>query len=163
VADTATAFGALAELFILAGHERLVYVGGPEGSWQDVQRTAAVRAAAQRLGAELGVIGPYPSTFAAGIEAARAIRDFAPDAVIPYATAIGLGIQHAYLAAGDRPPVVSSERAIVEALDLRGVPAIDVDGWQLGSTAAELLVARIASPQSPPERSRLAVPVDRGL
>ncbi|WOF23427.1 LacI family DNA-binding transcriptional regulator [Microbacterium betulae] len=162
VADTASAFGSLAERFVRDGHERLVYVGGPEGSWQDAQRTAAVRAAAEALGARLGVVGPHPSTFAAGVAAAADVRRHDPTAVIPYATAIGLGIQYAYLADGAKPPVVSSERAIVEALGLRGVPAIDVDGQELGRLAAELVIARIADPATPPAQSRLVVPVDWG-
>ena len=163
VADTASAFGSLAERFVQDGHERLVYVGGPDGSWQDAQRTAAVCDAADALGAELRVVGPYPSTFAAGVEAAAAVRPHEPTAVIPYATAIGLGIQYAYLADDAKPPVVSSERAIVDALGLRGVPAIDVDGHELGRLAAEAVIARIADPAAPLAQSRLPVPVDWGV
>ena len=58
VADTATAFGTLTTRLAAEGHERIVYVGGPEGSWQDRQRTAAVRDAARRAGSELTVPGP---------------------------------------------------------------------------------------------------------
>lgn len=162
VADTASAFGALAERFIRDGHERIVYVGGPEGSWQDRQRTAAVRAAVHEHGAELHIVGPYPSTFAAGVAAVEDVRAHAPSAVIPYATAIGLGIQYAFLAAGDPPPVVSSEHAIVEALGLTGVPAIDVDGVALGREAAELLIAGIADPSAAVIQARQHVPVEWG-
>lgn len=159
VADTAAAFGTLVERFASAGHERLVYLGGPAGSWQDRQRTAAVRAAAARAGASIDVLGPFESTFAAGIAAAPAVRASGATAVIPYATAIGLGVQFSFLSDGAPAPVVSSERAIVDALSLEDAPAIDVDGEELGDTAAELLVGRIAGSVEEHERRRLPVPV----
>ncbi|WP_164234621.1 LacI family DNA-binding transcriptional regulator [Microbacterium hydrocarbonoxydans] len=162
VADTGTAFGELAAHFIRSGYRRLVYAGGPAGSWQDRQREAAVRAAAERSGVEVEVVGPYPPTFAAGIGAAAEIRSLKPDAVIPYATALGLGAQYAYLSAGEQPPVVSSERAIVQALGLRDVPAIDVDGSELGRMAAQALIREIESPGAAPQRRRLRVPVEWG-
>lgn len=161
VADTASAFGALIERLVENGHRRIVYVGGPEGSWQDVQRTEAVRAAAAG-GAELTVVGPHASTFADGVRASAAVRSLEPTAVIPYATAIGLGIRYAYLADGEQPPLVSSEKSIVDALDEPGMPAIDVDGRELGRVAADMLIARIADPSADAQRVRLDVSFDPG-
>jgi LacI family transcriptional regulator len=160
VADTATAFGALVDRFVAEGHRRIVYVGGPGGSWQDRQRTAAVTAAAADR-AELTVLGPCPSTFAAGVGVAEAVRGSGATAVVPYATAIGLGIQYALLASGGagREVVVSSERSVVDALGLTGVPAVDVDGDELGRAAAELLLERIRIPDAEPTRTRLPVPI----
>lgn len=162
VADTAAAFGALIESLVEHGHRRIVYVGGPEGSWQDVQRTRAVRAAATAGDAELAVVGPHASTFADGVRTSAAVREHAPTAVVPYATAIGLGIRFAYLTAGEAPPLVSSERSIVEALDQRDAPAIDVDGTELGRVAADMLIARLADPDAETQRSRLDVAFDPG-
>ncbi|WP_258067435.1 MULTISPECIES: substrate-binding domain-containing protein [unclassified Rathayibacter] len=161
VADTAAAFGSLVARFAADGHERVLYLGGPEGSWQDRQRTAAVHEAAASGGAELTVLGPFPATFAAGVSAAAAVRESGATAVVPYATALGLGVQYALLASGGLPErlVVSSERSIVDALGLVGVPAVDVDGEQLGRAAAELLIERLARRDAPPERRRLPVPV----
>ncbi|MGI6878395.1 LacI family DNA-binding transcriptional regulator [Microbacterium sp. gxy059] len=162
VADTASAFALVVEHFVRTGRRRLVYVGGPGNSWQDAQRTAAVREAAARVGATVEIVGPVPPTFAAGAAAAQQVRALAPDAVIPYATALGLGIQHVYLVAGETPPPVSSERAIVEVLGAPDVPAIDVDGEVLGDVAARLITERIADPGGEPQRVRLAVPVTWG-
>lgn len=162
VADTAAAFTLVVEHFARRGCRRLVYVGGPDGSWQDAQRTKAVREAAARVGVSLDVVGPFPPTFAAGAAAAPEVRALRPDAVIPYATALGLGIQHVYLVAGEAPPAVSSERAIVEALGISDMPAIDVDGRVLGDVAARLVAQRIADPAAEPNRVRLAVPVTWG-
>jgi LacI family transcriptional regulator len=160
VADTATAFGSLVERFVNEGHTRIVYIGGPAGSWQDRQREAAVRAATEGH-AHLDVLGPYPATFAAGLEVAAAVRASGATAVVPYATAIGLGVQHQMLAAGDihHPLVISSERSIVDALGLRGVPAIDVDGEELGRQAMELLLEVMRDPHATQKRQRLDVPV----
>ncbi|GAA3670011.1 LacI family DNA-binding transcriptional regulator [Microbacterium marinilacus] len=158
-ADTAHAFGELASRLAGDGHRRILYIGGPEGSWQDRQRSAAVRAAAERAGALVDVVGPYPSTFAAGVGAADDVRRLTPTALIPYATAIGLGVQYALLSAGEPLPVVSSENEIVDALGLVDTPAIDVDGVALGRTAVELLIGRLARPGSDPETLRLPVPV----
>lgn len=161
VADTATAFGSLVSRFIDDGHSRLVYIGGPDGSWQNGQRSLAVTAAA--LGrAELTVLGPYPSTFAAGVAAARSVVSAGATAVVPYATAIGLGVMFA-LRSGDGPApeiTVSSERAVVDALGFTGVPAIDVDGDELGQMAMHQLLSRIGSRTPPPaEQLRMPVPV----
>ncbi|WP_123703875.1 LacI family DNA-binding transcriptional regulator [Rathayibacter sp. PhB127] len=162
VADTASAFGALVERFAADGHERVLYIGGPDGSWQDRQRAAAVREAARRGGVELTVLGPFPATFAAGVGTAAAVRDSGATAVVPYATALGLGVQYALLSSGGMPEglVVSSERSIVDALGLVGVPAVDVDGEQLGREAADLLIDRLSRRDAAPERRRLAVPVE---
>lgn len=157
VADTASAFGALIESLAADGHRNVVYVGGPDGSWQDRQRTSAVQAAAQHTGVELNIVGPHPSTFAAGVQATPAVRTHTPTAVVPYATALGLGIRYAYLSAGDQPPLVSSEQAIVEALEQHDVPAIDVDGQELGNVAADMLIARLTAPGSRVDRRRLEV------
>ncbi|MFP7760177.1 LacI family DNA-binding transcriptional regulator [Marisediminicola sp. LYQ134] len=160
VADTASAFGGLVDRFIEEGHRRIAYIGGPGGSWQDRQRTAIVTETA-RDRAELTVLGPCPSTFAAGIGVAAAVRDSGATAVVPYATAIGLGVQYALLAdpTFDRDIVVSSERSVVDTLGLVGVPAVDVDGDELGRAAAELLLERIRDPDAEPTRTRLPVPV----
>ena len=160
VADTATAFGSLVSRFADEGRRRIVYLGGPDGSWQNLQRTAAVVAAA-RGRAELTVLGPYPATFEAGVRAAADVMASGADAVVPYATAIGLGVMFVLRGGGAgvaAAPVVSSERMVVDALGLQGVPAIDVDGEHLGRVAASRLIAAIAS-GAPAEATPLRLPV----
>ncbi|MGN8026287.1 LacI family DNA-binding transcriptional regulator [Microbacterium sp. 22242] len=162
IADSSSAFGALVAGLIAAGHRRIVYLGGPAGSWQDRQRTAAVRAAVAGTEAELTVLGPYDSTIAAGIEAAAAVRESIPTAVVPYATALGLGVQFAYFVAGEQPPLVSSERAIERALGRDDAPAIDADGQELGRIGTEMLIRRIAAPDAPAGRVHIDVALDLG-
>ena len=159
VADTATAFGGLVSRFIDEGHRRISYIGGPDGSWQNGQRTLAVTAAA-RGRAELAVLGPYPATFAAGVAAAAEVVAAESTAVVPYATAIGLGLMFALRAGGVESPAitVSSERMVVDALGFTGVPAIDVDGDELGHVAMHQLLARIGR-STPPAAEQLRMPV----
>jgi LacI family transcriptional regulator/LacI family repressor for deo operon, udp, cdd, tsx, nupC, and nupG len=161
VADTATAFGSLVSRFVADGHERIAYLGGPDGSWQDGQRTAAV-VAATRGRAELTVLGPYPSTFEAGVRASDDVLASGATAVVPYATAIGLGLMFVLRGEGhrDRSVTISSERMVVDALGLLGVPAIDVDGGHLGRVAAGRLLELMASDApSGATTTRLPVPV----
>ena len=161
VADTATAFGALVGRFIDDGHSDIVYIGGPDGSWQNRQRELAVVRTAEGR-ARLTVLGPYPSTFAAGVAASAAVRSAGATAVVPYATAIGLGVMFALRAApSDAPAVtVSSERMVVDALGFTDVPAIDVDGDELGRLAMHHLLARLGrSAALPAEQVRIPVPV----
>ncbi|MFD2792119.1 LacI family DNA-binding transcriptional regulator [Promicromonospora vindobonensis] len=162
VADTAAAFGTLTTWLATKGHERIVYVGGPEGSWQDRQRTAAVQDAARRAGAELTVLGPCPATFAAGVEVTAAVVETGATAVVPYATSIGIGLLLALGTRGVEVPrdlVVSTEPRVIEALGLEHTPAIDVDGEELGRTAMDLLARQLDGQDEPGRQVRLAVPV----
>lgn len=162
VADTASAFGTLTTWLTAKGHERIVYVGGPEGSWQDRQRTAAVQDAARRAGSTLTVLGPCPATFAAGVEVTPAVLETGATAVVPYATSIGLGLLLALGTRGVEVPrdlVVSTEPTVIEALGLEHTPAIDVDGEELGRTAMDLLARQLDAQDEPGRQVRLAVPV----
>ena len=160
IADTATAFGSLMTRFIDDGHRSLAYIGGPEGSWQNRQRTIAVTEAA-RGRAELTVLGPHPATFAAGTASADAVLACRATAVVPYATMIGLGLVFSLRARGVTSPgdvVVSSERIVADAIG--DVPAIDVDGEDLGRTATAALADTIEQAgSSGPARKRLKVSV----
>ncbi|GAA4431915.1 LacI family DNA-binding transcriptional regulator [Georgenia halophila] len=161
VADTARAFGALVEALVDEGHERIAYLGGPDGSWQNGQRTTAVRAAATEGDAELTVLGPYPATFSAGVEAVEPVLAAGASAVVPYATAIGLGAMFALTARGKSVPgdvTVSLESDVVDALGMQTAPAIDVDGAELGRTAMDLLVG-LLGPSGDGAAQRVRLPV----
>lgn len=155
---TPEAFATMVTALVSAGLRRIVYVGGPAGSWQDAQRVRAVESAVSAAGGHLEVVSSYEPTFAAGVTAAGEVRQATPDAVVPYATAVGLGIQHAYLMAGDRAPLVTSEREVAAALELE-VPTIDLDGEELGRQAVKLLMSRMTAPSASHERHLLEATV----
>ncbi|MEH3090236.1 MAG: LacI family DNA-binding transcriptional regulator [Microbacterium arborescens] len=161
VADTASAFADLAARLADAGHRRIAYLGGPDGSWQDGQRTAAITAAVgDRV--ELTTLGPFPATFAAGVATADAVIGSGATAVVPYATSIGLGLVFALRARGVASPgeiVVSAERLVAEAIGADDVPAIDVDGDELGREAMGALLPLLGGPPVDPTHRRLDVSV----
>ncbi|WP_211275484.1 MULTISPECIES: LacI family DNA-binding transcriptional regulator [Actinoplanes] len=165
VADTATAIGAVVEGLAVRGHRRIAYIGGPPGSWQDPGREAAARNAAARSGAELTVHGPFPATFAAGVAAADEVLATGATAVVPYATALALGLMLTFRGRDVHVPddiVVSAETTVTHALGAPGIPAIDVDGEGLGRTAMDLLTTTLLTTAlltDPGERRRLPVKV----
>jgi LacI family transcriptional regulator len=160
VADTAAAVGTVVEGLAGRGHRHIAYLGGPSGSWQDRGREAAARAAAARSGAVLTVLGPFPATFAAGAACAGDVLATGCTAVVPYATAIALGLMFALRGRGVNAPediVVSAEAMVVDALGAPGIPAIDVDGEGLGRAAMDLLADTLHTGASP---RRLRLPVN---
>ena len=155
IADTATAVGTVVAGLAARGHTHIAYLGGPSGSWQDPMREAAARAAADAAGARLTVLGPFPATFAAGISAVDAVVAAGCTAVVPYATAIGLGLM---LGLRGRDIVIMTEGRVAEALGTHDVPDIVVDGEQLGRVAMNLLLATVRGEHVPAGR-RLPVEV----
>ncbi len=166
VADTATAFATVARHFVERGHRHIALVGGTDRSWQNGRRMAAVRSVTEETSAVLTAFGPLPPTFGAGTRIAPAVATCGATAVIPYATALGLGIVFTLGARGIRIPddmAVTIERPVAEALGFSAMPSIDVDGAQLGGTAMDVLRTHMttdrAVPPPPPARLRLSVPV----
>lgn len=160
VADTPSAFGELTQQLVNSGHQSIAYLGGPQGSWQDPHRRRAVMEAAAEQGAEVRVFGPLPSTFEAGVGVAEKVQRSDATAVIPYATAIGLGLEYALLTAGvEKLPLVSSETSIAASLGQHR-PTIDVDGEELGRVATEQLAELVETPDAIPRRLRLPVPAN---
>ncbi|WP_269937894.1 LacI family DNA-binding transcriptional regulator [Arthrobacter sp. HY1533] len=175
VADTEGAFRALAESFAAQGHRNIAFIGGPDNSWQNEQRTRAVRGAlADR--AELSEFGTFDPTFAAGFGVVDAVVRSGATAVISYSSAISLGLMHGLQARGVRVPediVVSADEVLIASLGMSRAPSINVDGELLGSMAMDRLVAQIGAAQaaaheqgrqgilgvSSEKRERLPVPV----
>ncbi|MFT4296605.1 MAG: LacI family DNA-binding transcriptional regulator [Micropruina sp.] len=160
VADAAGAFGELAGHLVAAGHRSIAYLGGPQGSWQDAQRSRAI---AERTSgrAELTVFGPLPPTFAAGAQTAAEVLACGASVAIPYATQIGLGLVFALRARGVNAPqdlLVTTESLVNAAVQDEWTPAIDVDGSALGAAAMELLSEELDG-QSPAPASTLRLPV----
>lgn len=162
IADAATAFGRLAEHVIDGGHRAIAYLGGPQSSWQDVQRTRAIAERASGR-AELTVLGPMPPTFAAGALAADAVLACGASVAIPYATQIGLGLVFALRARGIAAPqelMVTTESVISTSIADHRTPTIDVDGSELGAAAMTLLAEELDAGEPLPARTlRLPVPV----
>ena len=162
VADTASAFASITRHFIESGHSRIAFVGGPAGSWQNDQRIAAIREAADGYAA-VEIFGPVAPTFAAGSALTEAVLASGATALIPYSTAVGLGLLVGLGARGVRVPadvVMSIESQVAEATGSRNVPAIDVDGVALGRASMDSLDALLNHiGQAQYSQVRLEVPV----
>lgn len=160
IAHTAPAFAEVVRGLAERGHRRIVHIGGPDGSWQNEQRIAVIREAADAAGVSVTLIGPVPPTFGAGVEAAAAVINTDATAVVPYSTSVSLGVMFGLREHGLRVPqdvLVSSERLVADVFRVPGTPAIDVDGEDMGRQAATLLLGQLGA--SPSLVSRVRLPV----
>lgn len=160
VADTATAFAHLVETLAALGHERIVYLGGPDRSWQNTQREQAVTAAAARCRIDLEVLGPFSPTFAAGADVAATVAQRQASMVLPYATDLGLGLllslHRAGRASWQMAPDTDGRLAVA---GVPGAPMVDVDGLALGRRAMTRLVTLLRGTDQNLATVRLPVPV----
>ncbi|WP_166847341.1 LacI family DNA-binding transcriptional regulator [Isoptericola sp. BMS4] len=148
VADTATAFVELLRSLAAAGHERVAFLGGPDRSWQSGQRTRALRAAARDLAVDLTVLGPYPPTFAAGVDGVDDVLASGATVALPYASDLGLGtlfgLHRRGRASWSTAP--GPDAAGVVVVGRPQAPMVDVDGALLGRRAMDRLVGRLNAP-----------------
>ncbi|CAM3683600.1 LacI family DNA-binding transcriptional regulator [Occultella aeris] len=162
VADTAGAFAELLRGLAAAGHRRILYIGGPDRSWQNAQRTATLHQAATAVGVLLDVLGPYPATFDAGAGLVDRVASSDADAVLPYASDLGLGlllglVGRGLARVGDGVPTAGGDR-LIRVVGVPGTPRVDVDGERLGAAALGQLISAPAG-TGEPTRARLHVPI----
>ncbi|WP_109473785.1 LacI family DNA-binding transcriptional regulator [Ornithinimicrobium cavernae] len=159
-ADTASAFARLVHALVGEGHTRLIYIGGPDRTWQNTQREQAVAAAAGRSQVELEVLGPLLPTFEAGAGVTEEVLALEASVVLPYATDLGLGLllnlHRAGRASWRLDPDDEGRLAVV---GVPGAPMVDVDGVALGRRAMSRLAALINGLGGGPRAERLPVPV----
>src|SRR5699024_6813334 len=160
VADTAAAFAHLVDSLAGVGHDQIVYLGGPDRSWQNTQRENAVTAAAGRSGIGLDVLGPFPPTFAAGAEVTPAVLRQNASMVLPYATDLGLGLLLSLHRAGRASWTMSPDaEGRLAVAGVPGAPMVDVDGLALGRRAMARLAALVHGTDRSPVTVRVPVPV----
>ncbi|MGC5615079.1 LacI family DNA-binding transcriptional regulator [Georgenia sp. Z1491] len=159
-ADTAAAFAALVRRLAAGGHRRIAFLNGPELSWQNVQRTKAVAAAARAVGVEVEVLGPSPATFAAGSALAGAVAESGASVSIPYASDLGLGVLFELIARGQaRFGQGTAPDGAVEVVGVPGATAVDVDGEALGAAAMDQLLPLLGGEAPVSPTRRLEVPL----
>ncbi|TDE92677.1 LacI family transcriptional regulator [Occultella glacieicola] len=162
VADTAAAFAELLRGLAEAGHRRILYIGGPDRSWQNLQRTGSLHTAATAVGVHLEVLGPCPATFDAGAGLVDRVAASDADAVLPYASDLGLGLMLGLIGRGlarvDGGSPADATGRLISVVGVPGTPRVDVDGERLGAAAIDQLVATLAG-DGEPVRSRLHVPI----
>lgn len=80
------------EHLVALGHQKIVYLAGPDGSYSNAARRSALRAAAARLGADLTELGPFRPSFEDGTRAAAVVVAQQARAVIAYNDLVALGL-----------------------------------------------------------------------
>lgn len=147
------------------GHERIVYLRGPEGSWSDARKAEALTSAARATGLQLDVWGPHRPTFAAGRAVAERLVGEQVGAVVCYDDLVAFGVLTRCTELGVTVPtdlsIVGCDDALDHGMARPALTTVAGPSAQMGRDAAELLLARMTTPTRDPGslvvRSRLVV------
>ena len=115
--DSATGVTEAVEHLASLGHKKLVYVGGPHGSWSNKQRRAAVRRSARALGLEVVVIANEFAAFEAGRRVTPSVLSSGATAAIAFDDLTAQGMLAELL---DRGVSVPDEFSVVGCDDVLG-------------------------------------------
>ena len=144
LSDNAGGMRAAAEHLVAAGHTRIAYLGDRARVWTAAERLAACR----------GIVAPdlVRMDVSDGGAAVRELLDGPdpPTALLCGQNRITMGVLHALRELGQPLDVVGFDDVPLGALV--GVTVVAQDPVALGRHAAELLFARLAGDDSPPQR-----------
>ena len=115
--DSATGVTEAVEHLASLGHKKLVYVGGPHGSWSNKQRRAAVRRSARALGLEVVVIANEFAAFEAGRRVTPSVLSSGATAAIAFDDLTAQGMLAELL---DRGVSVPTDFSVVGCDDVLG-------------------------------------------
>jgi LacI family transcriptional regulator len=126
------------------GHRRLVFLGGPTGSWAAVERRGAVRKTARTVGVDVEVMDASTPTFEAAVECVPRVLRTAATAVIAFNDQMALGVVAGLGRLGVAVPgdlsVVGFDDVPMAAMVAPPLTTISLPTEQAGTTAVELLV-----------------------
>jgi LacI family transcriptional regulator len=141
--DSATGVTQAVEHLSSLGHRKLVYVGGPHGSWSNKQRRGAVRRAAKELGIEVAVIANEYPAFEAGRRIVPNILASGATAAIAFDDLTAQGMLAELLARGIAVPEQLSVVGCDDVLGATTYPSltsVSNRSVEAGKTALALLV-----------------------
>jgi len=153
--DSASGVTEAVEHLASLGHKKLVYVGGPRGSWSNKQRRAAVRRSARVLGLEVGVIANEYPAFEAGRRVVPNVLASGATAVIAFDDLTAQGMLAELL---DRGVSVPEELSVVGCDDVLGattypsLTTVSNRSIEAGKTALTLLVDALENQAAPDVR-----------
>ncbi|MGA4668781.1 LacI family DNA-binding transcriptional regulator [Propionibacteriaceae bacterium Y1923] len=162
--DDDALFAAVGHLSAL-GHPRIALVEGPQRSWSGQRRSAAVAAAAAELGVEIVSVGHFEATFDAGRASAPVVARSGARAALVFDDVMACGVIAGLAEMGFSVPgdfsLVGCDDVPFAAMLTPQLTTITVPVAQLGSTAVDLMWARLQDPQAAPQvvahRSALTV------
>lgn len=143
------------------GHERIVYVAGPETSWSDGVRWRAMRKVAAELRLEARRLGPNEPTVLAGLSAALRIAELESTAVQAYNDQLAIGIMKGLGRLGVDVPeqvsVVGFDNIILDELVEPQLTTIASPLYRMGFTGVRNCIAVSLGAQ--PSGEPLVLPV----
>jgi len=139
------------------GHERILYIAGPEASWASGVRWLALRRAAEALGIKARRLGPFLPTLAGGLRAAEQFVARPASAVIAFNDQLAAGLIKGLGRSGVSVPsdvsVIGFDNTIVAALVAPGLTSVATPRREQGAVGSRLLISRITGDGSIVERS----------
>jgi DNA-binding LacI/PurR family transcriptional regulator len=127
------------------GHERIVYVAGPEASWSDGTRWRAMREAAAEFEVEARRIGPNEPTVLAGLNAARRVARLDYTAVLAYNDQLAIGVMKGLRKLGvgvpDQVSVVGFDNIMVDELVEPALTTVASPLYRMGLTGVRNCIA----------------------
>ena len=143
------------------GHERLVYLAGPQNSWMARTRWAAISEHAAQRGLDARRVGPFMPTAAQGGAAADAALGTGATAVIAHNDLLAIGVvrrlvQRSLKVPGDLS-VVGFDDIFAAELCTPGLTTVSGEHSNVGWAAMELLLESLGPrrPDVPPTRVTL--------
>lgn len=143
------------------GHRRIAYLGGPESSWSNGERAAAVSDSAGRLGIEVISLGPHRPEHEEGRRAAAAVLAAGVTGVLAFDDVLAQGLLAGLVEAGARVPADVSLVGCDDILAVRTVPPLSTihgPSMEAGRLAVELLLAKIEGQAADPQAVRVPAP-----
>jgi LacI family transcriptional regulator len=138
------------------GHDRILYVAGPETSWSDGTRWRALREAGAELGVDTRRIGPNEPTVLAGLSAARQAARLHCTAVLAYNDQLAIGVMKGLRKQGVGVPeqvsVVGFDNIMVDELVDPPLTTVASPLYRMGFTGVRncIAVAQGAQPTGTP-------------
>jgi DNA-binding LacI/PurR family transcriptional regulator len=151
--DSAGGMGQSIEHLAALGHQRIAFLSGPRNSWSNKHRLRGLRAAVQRTKVEVLTLGPFPPRYAGGVQAADLALTQNVTAIVAYNDIMALGALARLHELGVDVPgelsLTSFDDLIYAAVSAPALTTVAMPVDAAGRLAVELLLARLADPDSP--------------
>jgi DNA-binding LacI/PurR family transcriptional regulator len=148
------------EHLVALGHQRIAFLGGPVGSWSNRERRRGLRASARGKGLEIIEFGPFAPHFEAGQQAADLAVAAEVTAVIAFNDLMALGVLSRLADRGisvpDEMSVVGFDDIPMASMATPHLTTVALPTEQAGRVAIELLLERLAHPESGTHEQGLA-------
>ncbi|HVX46411.1 MAG TPA: LacI family DNA-binding transcriptional regulator [Mycobacteriales bacterium] len=133
------------------GHEQIVYLSGPDESWSNRMRWAALERAGADLGLRVRRLGPFAPVVAGGTAAAAAAVADGATAAVAFNALLAIGtlqrLAEDGIAVPDQLSVIGCDD--IFGADFAGLTTLCADLEQAGRSAVDLLLAHIDTSNAP--------------